>query len=229
MVEITHADASANILRFCAEKRLTQGQWHEKGKDGRDIACLLGSIDPSVKMLEDCNGDLMPLWLARITVVLFDHLSVDNIYPIALRYGELVARWHILTDTDWNSILIKFLVRCIDDAVEAARPVSVGKPYWDAIETVCEQSKVAIKSGDKTAADAADAAARAVADASVGPAASAAASAAACAAAYAAAAAIYADAAAGAPGAAIYAAGARVAVYDKLFTFVLDQIEGAIH
>ena len=148
MVEITHADASANILRFCAEKRLTQGQWHEKGKDGRDIACLLGSIDPSVEMPEDCNGDLMPLWLARITVVLFDHLSVDNIYPIALRYGELVARWHILTDTDWNSIMIPFLIRCIDEAVEAARPVSVGKPYWDAIETVCEQSKVAIKSGD---------------------------------------------------------------------------------
>ena len=217
MVEITHADASANILRFCAEKRLTQRQWHEKGKDGRDIACLLGSIDPSVKRPEDCNGDLMPLWLARITVVLFDHLSVDNIYPIALRYGELVARWHILTDTDWNSILIKFLVRCIDDAVEAARPVSVGKPYWDAIETVCEQSKVAIKSGDKTAADAAYAAARAVADASVGRAACAVACA-------------INGLAAGAAGAAIYAAvGARVAVYDKLFTFVLDQIEGAIH
>ena len=196
MVEITHADASANILRFCAEKRLTQGQWHEKGKDGRDIACLLGSIDPSVKMPEDCNGDLMPLWLARITVVLFDHLSVDNIYPIALRYGELVARWHILTDTDWNSIMIPFLIRCIDDAVEVARPLSVGKPYWDAIETVCEQSKVAIKSGDKTAAYAA---ACAVADAAY---------------------------AAGAPAG---AAGAPAgAVYDKLFTFVLDQIEAAI-
>ena len=202
MVEITHADASANILRFCAEKRLTQGQWHEKGKDGRDIACLLGSIDPSVKMPEDCNGDLMPLWLAQLTVVLFDYLSVDNIYPIAHRYGELVARWHILTDTDWNSIMIPFLIRCIDDAVEAARPVSVGKPYWDAIETVCEQSKVAIKSGDKTAADAARAAADAacaVADAAY---------------------------AAGAPAG---AAGAPAgAVYDKLFTFVLDQIEAAI-
>ena len=229
MVEITHADASANILRFCAEKRLTQGQWHEKGKDGRDIACLLGSIDPSVKMPEDCNGDLMPLWLAQLTVVLFDHLSVDNIYPIALRYGELVARWHILTDTDWNSILIKFLVRCIDDAVEAARPVSVGKPYWDAIETVCEQSKVAIKSGDKTAADAARAAACAVADATCAAACAAACATCAAARAAARAAACAARAAAGAPGAAIYAAGARVAVYDKLFTFVLDQIEGAIH
>ena len=226
MVEITHADASANILRFCAEKRLTQGQWHEKAEDGRDIACLLGSIDPSVKMPEDCNGDLMPLWLAQLTVVLFDHLSVDNIYPIAHRYGELVARWHILTDTDWNSILIKFLVRRIDDAVEAARPVSVGKPYWDAIETVCEQSKVAIKSGDKTAADAARDAASAVADADYA-AASAAASAAACAAHAAASAA--ACAAHAAASAAAYAVGARVAVHDKLFTFVLDQIEGAIH
>lgn len=187
MINITNAQASASILRYVAEERLTQGAWHWV-KDGRDIACLLGAIHKDVTSPADCNGDVMPLWLAELTVTLFDGLPEERIYPTAKRYGELVARWGQLTPDQWSGILNCFLVRCIDDAVAAVRPVSEGKPYWPAVEAACEQCKAAINgNGDLAAAEAWTA----------------------------------------------WKAAARAAAWtaeeaDKLFTFLLDQIEEAL-
>ena len=203
MVPVTHAEASANILAFAAEGRLTQGQWHGRGDDGREIACLLGAIHPSVTSAAECNGDLMPLWLAELTPVLFDGIPAEEVSPIARRYGELVARWHALSAAQWDAILTRVLVRCIDDAVAAARPVSEGKEYWPAVEAACAQCRVAIESG----ADAAWATEAAwAAEAAAGAAARAA------------------RAAADAAWAAVEAAWAAEAAYLSLFNFVLDQI-----
>jgi hypothetical protein len=161
MLNITHAEASANILAFADEGRLTQKMWHGRGDDGRDIACLLGSIHPSVRSAAECNGALMPMWLAKLTPTLFDGIPADAIYPFAKRYGALVARWHALDKAAWDRILIKLLVRTIDDAVDAARPIAQGNDYWPAVEAACAQSKAAIESGDNAAAFAAFAAANA--------------------------------------------------------------------
>ena len=157
MLKLTNADASAAILRAVDEGTLVQGKWHHK-HEGREVACLLGSMDPRVNSAADCNGDLMPLWMAEVTVTLFDRISQDQIAPIAKRYGAAVAGWHVLTDEQWKSTLTRFLIRTIDDALESARPVNIGKPYWDAVEKACAQCRTAIESGDKNAADAADAA-----------------------------------------------------------------------
>ena len=164
-MQITHASASAAILRAADENRLVQGQWHTTGERGRHMACLLGSIAPSVNSAADCNGDLMPLWMAELTVTLFDGMPTDQIVPIAYRYGGLVARWHTLTEAQWHGVLMRFLIRCIDDAVEAARPLNVGKPYWPAVEAACKQSKSAVLSGDDARAGAAARAAWAAAEA----------------------------------------------------------------
>lgn len=50
MVDITHAEASAAILRHVVEHRLIQGGWHGHDKDDREIACLLGAIHPLVEL-----------------------------------------------------------------------------------------------------------------------------------------------------------------------------------
>ena len=151
MLKITHEAASPAILAACDNGTLVQGRWHGR-EDGREIACLLGSIHPKVKTAADCNGDLMPLWLAELTPTLFDSIPADQTHTIARRYGELVSRWHALSLAQWDAILTRVLVRCIDDAVGAARPVSVGKSYWPAVEAACEQVKAALLSGDKEAA-----------------------------------------------------------------------------
>jgi len=118
---IPHATASANILRHVETGTLIQGGWHRR-RGGVELACLLGSIDPSVKTTQDCNAELMPLWLAETSLVLFDGLPRGSIGPVARRYGTLIAQWHVLVPIRWDAILMRFLIRAIDDAVDAARP-----------------------------------------------------------------------------------------------------------
>lgn len=217
-LNITHAAASAAILAACDERRLTQAKWHGHGNDGREIACLLGSIHPSVTSPAECNGALMPMWLAELTPTLFDGIPAEQIYPIARRYGELVGRWHVLSPAQWDGLLTQFLIRTIDEAVDAARPASEGKPYWPAVAAACEQTKTALLTGDglraaararaaaREAAEAAEAVARAAARAAAREAA----------------------AAAAAVAWAAAREAARAAVYLSLFTFLLDQIEAEI-
>ena len=200
----TNEFASNAILRAVETKSLVQSSWHSRAEDGRQVACLLGSISPDVRSVKDCNASLMPLWLAELTPTLFDGIPADHVYPVAERYGRAVGQWNKLTDIQWNSILVKFLVRTIDDALSAARPQCVDKPYWQAVEDACASSKAAIVSGDdpekkaEAAARAAEAAARAAARA--------------------------AWAAARTAAEAAAEAAARAA-YLKLFTFLLDTIE----
>lgn len=164
MLNITHSEASANILKACDAGALVQGKWHGRDKEGREIACLLGAIHPSVTSPAECNGSLMPMWLAELTLVLFDGIEAEHVIPIARRYGELVGDWHVLSPEQWSAILRRVLIRCIDDAVAAARPVSEGKEYWPAVERACAQSRVAIEGRDEAAARAA---ARAATDAAM--------------------------------------------------------------
>lgn len=195
MPDITHASASAAILRHVNESRLTQCKWHSKADDGRELACLLGAIHPSVTSPAECNGDLMPMWLAESVPVLFDGLPSDRIYPQARRFGELVARWHVLAPAQWDGIEVRFKIKAIDEAIDAARPVCEGKPYWPQVVTAVQQVTKALNGdGDLAAAGgAAEAAARAAEAAAL---------------------------------AAARAAGG--AAYDKLFVFLLDQIEAEI-
>ena len=143
---IPHATASANILRHVETGTLIQGAWHRR-RGGVELACLLGSIDPSVKTTQDCNAELMPLWLAETSLVLFDGLPRGSIGPVARRYGTLIAQWHVLVPIRWDAILMRFLIRAIDDAVDAARPTNERKDYWPAVEAACVQTKEAITSG----------------------------------------------------------------------------------
>lgn len=144
---ITHAAASAAILRVCDEGRLIQGQWHDRAEDGREFACLLGAIHPSVTRSAECNDDLMPMWLAVLTPVLFDGVTADQALPLARRYGVLVGRWHALSPAQWSRVLTRFLIRTIDEAVDAARPGCAVKPYWLAVDAACAQVKAALENG----------------------------------------------------------------------------------
>ncbi len=222
--------ASANILTFLDEGRLIQRSWHAERK-GKEMACLLGAAG-GYKSIEDCPAELMPRWLAECTVALFDGLSQQMVAPITRRYGKLVARWSVLTPDAWNAVLTRWLVRLIDQAVEAVPAFPKTQPYWAAVESACAQSTAALLSGDKAAADAAADAARAAAYAATN------------AAAFAARAAAYAatDAAANAARAAAYAAtdaadytaviaaraAALDAAYAALFKSLLDEIEKEI-
>ena len=158
--------ASAGILTYLAEGRLIQKGWHTE-REGKHMACLLGAAGFS--SIRECPAELMPQWLAACTVTLFDGLAQTDCPQIARRYGEMVKRWSVLTPDAWNAVLSRWLIRLIDQAVEAVPAYAKKQPYWAAVESACAQSTAAISSGDKAAAyaatDAAYAAAYAAADA----------------------------------------------------------------
>jgi hypothetical protein len=160
MINITNETASANILAACDAGTLVQGKWHDRRDDGRELACLLGSINSTVNSWADCNGDLMPMWLAEMVPTLFDGLPEASIIPVARRFGIAVARWHVLAPTQWDAILTRVLIRCVDDAVGYARPVCAGEPYWLAVVSACDLVTSALSGkGDIEAAAEAGAAA----------------------------------------------------------------------
>mgnify|MGYP003394567753 CR=1 FL=1 len=231
----TNKQASENIIKFATENRLIQRAWQKKegAEEGKRMACLLGSIDPSVDNSAMCNGELMPLWLAILTPTLFDGIAADKVTEIGLRYGKLVGQWEVLSAANWDNVLYKFLIRVVDDAVDSASKVCDGKGYWPKVKEACALTIKALASKDpaelrnaaKYAADAANAANAAE------YAANAAEYAAEYAAKYAADAAKYAAkyAAEYAADAAKYAAkyAADAAVY-RMFTFLMDLIEEEI-
>jgi len=219
-LDITNEAASAAILRVCDEGRLVQGRWHDQDSEGRELACLLGAIDPSVTSARQCNGNLMPMWMAELTPTLFDGIPAENALPIARRYGHAIA--HVLAPAQWDRVLTRFLVRAIDVAVDAAKPVSEDKPYWPAVAVACEQVKAALESREGIK-EAKEAAAAALAAAEEEGAAAEAARAAGTASASAPSRAAWAAA-----GAARAAAAEPARTYLSLFTFLLDQIEAEI-
>jgi hypothetical protein len=230
---ITHSDASKNILSFLDEDRLVQKTWGTE-REGRHFACLLGAAG-GFKSASECPSALMPGWLAHCTVALFDGLAKNDIVPISKRYGELIGKWSVIPAAGWDDILARWLVRLIDQAVDAVPAYVKTQSYWTAIAESTEQCKTAIAAKDKSAAGGASYAARAAAAYADRAAAyadrprlhatGAATVAARAAAAYADRAAAYAAAHAYATGATV---AARAVAYKALFTALLDEIEREI-
>ena len=204
-----HETASRNILTFLSEGRLVQRAWHAS-RDGKEMACLLGAA-AGISAAVDCPAELMPRWMAECTVTLFDGVSSEDMPEIARRYGNLVGRWSLLTADAWDNVLSRWLVRVIDQAIDAIPTIAKEQAYWPAIEKAAADCRRAVETQDKDAAYAASRAAYAAA--------------------YAADAAAYAaytaaDAAADAASRTAYAA-ARAA-YKSLFNALLDEIEREI-
>lgn len=103
-ISITPAEASANILAHVAEGRIKQGVWHGQDAQGREIACLLGSIHRDINSPADCSAHLIPQRVAEIIPPLFDGLSVKSVVPVARRFGKLIANTYILTPAQWDLI-----------------------------------------------------------------------------------------------------------------------------
>jgi hypothetical protein len=143
---ITNAKASANILAAVKAGTLIKDRWHWTRPDGARYACLLGSMHPKVNSPADCNGDLMPLWMAHLTVVLFDGLPETEINRISYRYGELIARWHVMTWRDWYNVYQKFSAYTIDEAVKSAQAVAADKAYWSVVKAEFERCQEVILS-----------------------------------------------------------------------------------
>ena len=162
--ELTIDQAAERLRATIAEGRLVQGSWHGE-RDGRHLACILGSFDESIRSEADCPAQIMPAWMTYLTVRIFDGLSNADYLPWADEYAKSMRTWGMLDGAAWDRAHIKFKVSVIRHALESARKVSGKLPdgLWAKVESACNSVIAALEgSGDlKAAADAhwADAAA----------------------------------------------------------------------
>lgn len=160
-IEITaptiHEAAFNSLQAHITEGRLAQGTWG-RVKDGKNVACLLGAA-AGITDAGDCPAALMPPWLAHLTPVLFDGLPKAAVTPTASRYAYCMRYWGKITADGWERILARYLIRAIDQAVDAVPASAKTASYWPAIAEAVEACKEVVL------ADAAAAAAARAADA----------------------------------------------------------------
>jgi hypothetical protein len=131
-ITITREDAALRILDFANEGRLVQSAWHTADADGRELACLLGAIHPSVNGAEDCPSSVMPSWMAELLPTLFDGVSEAK----ATDYGRRFAQALRIGNAD-DTVLRMFLIAAVEFAVSAAAPKGDVPDYWPAVEQSC--------------------------------------------------------------------------------------------
>jgi hypothetical protein len=165
-MQIDLSTACDRIELFAREGRLTGGEWHN-ARDGREIACIYGSIDPSISSVNDCPASLGPRWLHELVISLFDGLADDatrNVY--GLRYAQALRKTEAWTPERWEGARADFLCLTIDKALSSAKAVAETADYWLAVDAACQQVKRALRGdGDLTAAEAAARTADAAAEA----------------------------------------------------------------
>ena len=87
----TAAEAYARYQAALASHSLVQGQWQTKADDGRQLACALGVIG-NIHSAGECPAQIMPRWLAQMTVWLFDGQKADDAFAWGERFYAEIAR-----------------------------------------------------------------------------------------------------------------------------------------
>jgi hypothetical protein len=150
VTDIDNITASQRILAHLHEGRLVQNEWHSVAEKGRDFACILGAISPHIDDSRKCPASVMPKWLARLVVPLFDYQTEDAAMTWAARFGTQMAQWHRLDSAAWDRVRDAFCAACVADAWQSAEAYA----YAAAADAAAAAARAAALAA---AADAADA------------------------------------------------------------------------
>ncbi len=115
VTDITRDAACDRITLFATERRLRQRVWHGTANDGRELACLLGAINPAVNKPRDCPASVMPAWMAKLVMTLFDGVAADKATPLGLRFAEALR-----TGSTDDSVRDRWLAITVQDAQGSA-------------------------------------------------------------------------------------------------------------
>lgn len=98
---LDYQDRVGNLNLHIANGTLIRHDWG----DGHERACLLAAMSPEVAEStnpDSCPAEVMPPWLAQLTVD-FDDNGSDAAWPgMVRRYANLASRWHVLSPEGWD-------------------------------------------------------------------------------------------------------------------------------
>jgi hypothetical protein len=124
--DLNMSERCARLDQFIAEGRLVRGKWAET-IDGKEYACLLAALSPEAGRFfsrASCPAEVMPAWLAHLTVWMND-AGTEEQWPTVIRhYASLAKRWHVLSPEDWdtleNTLKVEILKLCLGHAGPAS-------------------------------------------------------------------------------------------------------------
>lgn len=111
--QITRADAADRIEAFANDGRLMQGDFQHTTSDGQQFACLLGAIHPCITSDGACPASIMPPWMARVLVELYDGVHPDKAQDYGRRFAQALRGGVVDASTK-----AAFMRACVDAARE---------------------------------------------------------------------------------------------------------------
>jgi hypothetical protein len=114
---------TTRLLTTMHERRLIRRAWTGITSDGRETVCLLAALAPVCGIRRSaaaCPADVMPRWMAHLTVWIDDGVSAAMWEPIVWRYAALAQRWDVIDAVTWGRL--DFSVRRI--ALETVLPLA---------------------------------------------------------------------------------------------------------
>ena len=98
-----------------ASGSIIRGAW----TDGHERACLLAALSPEAGVAESataCPAEVMPPWMAHLTVWIDDNPSEGAWPALVGRYAALARRWHALDDAGWERARIGVMIAIVTEA-----------------------------------------------------------------------------------------------------------------
>jgi hypothetical protein len=101
------------LRAMALEGRLIQNAWTRRGEGDRELCCLLSALVPGLESMEECPSELMPHWLARLFIDLYDGLLRYEVARCGLLFAGAVsetAAWSALPGAleRWRAALAAF-------------------------------------------------------------------------------------------------------------------------
>lgn len=110
---LTVETTNSRLQAFIAEDRVRPRLWHRMEAGGREVACLLGALDPSITSASMCPEVIMPPWMAHFTVFATDNVSPIFFPTLVMRFGAAYPRFPLISPTGWRRCLAKTMIKSL--------------------------------------------------------------------------------------------------------------------
>jgi hypothetical protein len=111
-----HISAIKRVKKIAKDKRIIRDNWSNEVRVYNQVTqrvsvtyqyCLLGAMHKECAINRHhsyCPKEIMPMFMAAITPIIDDYVSLENWEAMVHRYISLASKWYKLTPQKWSEI-----------------------------------------------------------------------------------------------------------------------------
>jgi hypothetical protein len=109
--------AAERLAAHVAAGTVLRGKWRYTSPDGRERACLLAALSPSVQNdPSQCPASVLPAWLAYLTPSIDDNGTLEAWPGVVAEYARLVVASPVLDAAAWHRLDYRMRLIALDEA-----------------------------------------------------------------------------------------------------------------